>query len=410
LTRAPRRAGRSSSTPEAEPVRLLLLVRSLEAGGAERQLVELARGLDPAQFTVTVALLYDRGPLRAEIAGIPGVELVALGKGGRWDLVGPLLRLLRLIRGQRIQAVYGSLDIANLYALAGGRLGGAKVVFGVRSAFMDFSRYERSEGAVWRVAALASRAADLVIYNSFAGRDWALSRGFSRRNAAVVLNGIDVARFRPDPEGGRRVRQEWGIAFESRLVGLVGRLDPMKDHATFLRAAALLRRDDPDVRFVCVGEGPGGHAAGISAQAAQLGLEGALVWAGARGDMPAVYGALDVLALSSRGEGFPNVVGEAMACGVPCVVTDVGDAARIVGGEGIVVPAADPPALAAGMRRLLAEPVGERRARGERCRERIAGEFPLAALVAATGRELLRVVGAAPRPGPSRPPAGPAAP
>jgi glycosyltransferase involved in cell wall biosynthesis len=411
LTRARRRAGRSSGTSGAEPVRLLLLARSLETGGAERQLVALAGGLDPARFAVTVAILYDRGPLRAEVAGLPGVRLVALGKAGRWDLAGPLLRLVRLIRRERIEAVYGSLDIANLYGLAGGRLGGARVVFGVRSSCMDFSRYDRSAGAVWRAVAAASRAADLVVYNSFAGRDWALSRGFSRRNAAVVPNGIDLSRFHPDPEGGRRVRAAWGIAPESRLVGLVGRLDPMKDHATFLRAAALVRGEETGVRFVCVGEGPEGYAQGIRALAVQLGLERGLVWAGARADMPAVYAALDVLALSSSfGEGFPNVVGEAMACGVPCAVTDVGDAARIVGGEGVVVPPEDPPALAAGLRRLLAEPAGEHRARGVRCRERIAAEFPLASMVAATGRELLRVLGVPPVPGATPPPAAPAAP
>ncbi|HEY5997686.1 MAG TPA: glycosyltransferase [bacterium] len=374
---------------------MLLLARSLEAGGAERQLVELAGGLDRSRFDITVAVLYDRGPLRAAVGALPGVRLVSLGKTGPWDLAGPLARLVRLIRGARIDAIYGSLDIANLYALAGGRLGGAKVVFGVRSSYMDFTRYARSEARVWRMAAMASRAADLVIYNSFAGRDYALSRGFSRRNAAVVSNGIDTGRFRPDPEGRRRVRAEWGVNPGARLAGIVGRLDPMKDHGTFLRAAALVLREDPGARFVCVGEGSTPHAEGLRALAAQLGLERALVWAGARSDMPAVYGALDVLALSSRGEGFPNVVGEAMACGVPCVVTDVGDAARIVGAEGIVVPPEDPAALAGGLLRLLAEPADDRRARGARCRERIVQEFPVGALAGATAREIERVCGRA---------------
>jgi glycosyltransferase involved in cell wall biosynthesis len=126
--------------------------------------------------------------------------------------------------------------------------------------------------------------------------------------------------------------------------------------------------------------------------------------------MPAVYAALDVLALSSSfGEGFPNVVGEAMACGVPCAVTDVGDAARIVGAEGAVVPPGNPAALAAGVRELLAEPDAARRARGARCRERIAREFPLAAMVAAAGRELARLAGRAPAAA-TPPPAAPAAP
>ena len=290
--------------------------------------------------------------------------------------------------------MYAFLDIANLYALAGGRLGGARVVFGVRSSFMDFSRYDRSEGAVWRLAALASRAADLVVYNSHAGRDHGVSRGFSRKSGVVIPNGIDVVRFRGDVEGGRRLRGEWGIETGTPLIGLVGRLDPMKDHPTFLRAAALARQAFPDVRFVCVGEGPLAYAGELRALAVQLGLAGELVWAGARRDMPAVYGALDVLALSSCwGEGFPNVVGEAMACGVPCVVTDVGDAARIVGPEGIVVPPGDARGLADGFCRLLAAPPGGRAARSARCRARIVREFPLAAMAEATARALARLAG-----------------
>lgn len=385
--------------PPAGPLRLLLVARSLEPGGAERQLLDLIRGLDRTRVAPALALLYDRGELRAEAATIPGLVVTPLGKARRWGVVGPLRRLAALVRASRAQVVYGSLDLANLYALAGGRLGGARVVFGVRSSSMDFAPYGRFAKTLWRLAARASRAADLVIYNSHAGRDFSLAHGFCAANALVIPNGIDTARYVRDAEGGRRVRAEWGLGPRAALVGLVGRLDPMKDHPTFLQAAALVGERFPEARFVCVGGGPRALAEELRALGARLGLEERLVWAGPRRDMTAVYGALDLLALASRGEGFPNVVGEAMACGVPCVVADVGDAARIVGDEGLVVPPGDPAALAAGIARALGEAPGERAARGARCRERIVRQFPLAAMVEATQRALAALAPGTPAPG-----------
>ena len=134
------------------------------------------------------------------------------------------------------------------------------------------------------------------------------------------------------------MRLEWGIAECEKLIGQVGRLDPMKDHSTFLKAAALLAHERKDVRFVCVGEGPTGYRDELYSLAKTLGLASRLIWAGSRRDMPAVYNAFDVAVSSSRwGEGLPNVIAEAMACGVPCVVTDVGDSAFVVDKLGVVV-------------------------------------------------------------------------
>jgi glycosyltransferase involved in cell wall biosynthesis len=149
------------------------------------------------------------------------------------------------------------------------------------------------------------------------------------------------------------VRDEWGIDDEAITIGLVGRLDPMKDHATFLRAAKIFNQKERRVRFVCVGDGKEPYKSEIHSLCKVLGLNGHLIWAGEREDMPSVYNAIDIVTSSSSGEGFPNVIGEAMACGVLCVVTDVGDSAIIVGETGNVVPSEDPQALADGWRSML---------------------------------------------------------
>ena len=151
---------------------------------------------------------------------------------------------------------------------------------------------------------------------------------------AVIPNGIDTSRFREMPGSGARLRALWGVRDDQILIGLVGRLDYMKDHPTFLRAAAKLTHHNDSVRFVCVGGGPISYAAQLKDLSSELGLHDRIVWAGDQDDMPSVYSALDLLVSSSSGEGFSNVIGEAMACGVPCVVTDVGDSALIVGETG----------------------------------------------------------------------------
>lgn len=368
-------------------IRVLFLARSLEVGGAERQLIELARALDKERFIVYVATFYDGGALRGELERVPGVMVRSLGKHDRWDLLPFLWRLLRTAREVRPEVVYGYMDVANALALLAGWYARARVVWAVRSSNVDFGRYDWAARWTYRAAAGLSRFADLIVVNSWAGREHHVAQGFQPSRMAVVPNGIDTEMFRPDEAARRRVRSEWGVAAEELLVGHVGRLDPMKDHPVLLGAASRVVAQHPGVRFVCVGNGPEPYRRELAALARELGMEARLVWAGERGDMPAVYSALDLLVSSSCGEGFPNVVGEAMACGVPCVVTDVGDSARIVGDTGIVVPPGEPGALATGMLQALerCRDAGLR----QQARECIVQEFGLERLVGRT-EELLQ--------------------
>jgi glycosyltransferase involved in cell wall biosynthesis len=205
----------------------------------------------------------------------------------------------------------------------------------------------------------------------------------------VIPNGIDIETFCPDREAGLRVRHEWGVGEHELLIGLVARLDPMKDHPTFLRAATLLARQNCSVRFVCVGGGPQDYEEKLRSLASELALNGKVIWAGARSDMPTVYNALDIACSSSIGEGLPNAIAEAMSCGLPCVVTDVGDSARLVGEARQVVPPSDPEAMAAAWADLLNLSPEERSALGMQARERIVREYSVAQLARRTEDALL---------------------
>lgn len=376
--------------PDTPPrLRILMLIRSLERGGAERQLSVLARGLQTRGHQVNVAVFYPGGALTDELLAA-GVEVHSLDKRGRWDLPGFLLRLHRCLRRTRPQLLHGYLTVPNLLCvLLGAWRPGLAVVWGIRASDMRARHYDWLAGlGCWLECRLA-RLADLCISNSEAGRRHAIAGGFPESRLRVVANGIDTQRFRPDPAAGAGQRQCWGVATSAILIGLVGRLDPMKDHPTFLRMAAALLVRHPDLRFVCVGDGPAAYRQRLHAEATRLGLGEALIWAGECTAMPAVYNALNLLVSSSAfGEGFANVVGEAMACEVPCVVTAVGDGAIIVGDTGSVVPSANSRALTGACEALLALSAAQRRQQGRRARQRVSRLYSVEHLITDTERLL----------------------
>src|SRR5262249_16572772 len=235
-----------------------------------------------------------------------------------------------------------------------------------------------------------SNVADLIIANSEAGLDYAAAHGFPRVRMLVIPNGIDPESFRPDGEARQRVRAEWRIDADQKLVGLVARLDPMKDHPTFLKAASLLAKEREDLVFVCVGDGPEAYTRDLMEMSEQLGLATRVIWTGSRADLPAVYNALDLLVPSSVSEGFPNVIGEAMACGLPCVATDVGDSRLIVGNHSEIVPPRDAEALKLAIAKCLSRPNRDGSEAHFR-RQRIVERFSIRELEVRTETALLQV-------------------
>jgi glycosyltransferase involved in cell wall biosynthesis len=254
---------------------------------------------------------------------------------------------------------------------------------------MNLAYYDFLSKVEFRLSVLLSRWADLIISNSEAGRRYHIDRGYSGKRLVVIPNGIDVEQFKPDAAARREVRAEWNVPPHVRLVGLVGRIDPMKDHGNFLRAAARIAEARPDTHFVCVGPGEKAYRTEMSLLGKSLGLEQRLLWAGERTDIRRVYNALDLLVSASRfGEGLPNAIAEAMATGVPCVVTDVGDSALLVGDEGWVCPPGDSGALAHTMSTALSSlPVDT-----EAIRRRICVHYSTEALARGTAEQLNKIL------------------
>jgi glycosyltransferase involved in cell wall biosynthesis len=371
-------------------IHIFFLIRSLNIGGTERQLVELAKGLDKNTFEITVGLFYDEGTLREELTAMEGVKLLPLCKSGRWDFIRFCTRLITVLRRLRPHILYSFLPDANLVGLISGRITRVKqIVWGVRASYMDVSRYDWFARTSLRLSAFLSRFPDTIIANSFAGLRFHKDIGYKTERMKVIPNGIDTKLFKPDHPSGFRLRDEWGIDEKTVSIGLVGRLDPMKDHTTFLQAVKIFDQKECSVRFVCIGDGKEPYKSEIHSLCMTLGLNGSLIWTGARSDMPAVYSALDIVTSTSSGEGFSNVIGEAMACGVPCVVTDVGDSAIIVGETGVIVPPKDPQALADGWRSMLIRMNDKSYSIKEMARMRIVSHYNSEIFIQKTSKKFL---------------------
>ncbi len=377
-------ADSETSRADQAPVCLFFLIRSLNIGGAERQLIELVRSLDTARYRIVIVTFYDGGSLRHELEQCDDVAVFSLGKRGRWDLVSPIRRLLRLLRTYRPQILHGYASEPNVLALLVGRFFNNKIVWGIRRSSVDLTKLDSLSRVTQRLGSLLSHGADLVIYNSEAGKRQHLAHGYCAARAIVIQNGIDIRRFAPDAAARQRQRAEWGLAEGEFAIGLVGRLNPVKDHPTFLRAAALFHQQYPSSRFICIGPGTADYQEELQALAAKLAIADRVLWVGGGSVMPMAYNALDLCALCSVDEGFPNVVGEAMACGIPCIVTDVGDASLIVDIPECVIPPRDPQAMAAAWVRLARLSYEERTCLGQQGRKRITQEFTPQALARKT--------------------------
>lgn len=369
---------------------ILHVITGLFTGGAEMMLAKLLARLPPSQTRHTVVSLTGSGPLGARIAAL-GIPVINLGMNkGRLAkgpaLIAGFLRLRRLIRQDQPDIVQAWMYHANLFAgLAAASVAGAPpVIWGIRQSDLD---PQVSKPATIRVAKLGGRLSrrlsDKILCCSDVARSVHERIGYDPARMVVIPNGFDLDEFKPDAAARAAIRREIAVPEDAPLVGLVARFDAQKDHRNFLAAAGQVRKALPNAHFLLCGSGADGANREIAGWIDDFDLGASCRLLGARGDIPAVTAALDIAVSSSAfGEGFPNVLGEAMAAGVPCVATDVGDSRMIVGDTGRIVPPKAPSALADAMLALLRLSAGERQALGAAARRRIADEFEIGVIAA----------------------------
>jgi glycosyltransferase involved in cell wall biosynthesis len=363
------------------------IITDLNDGGAEAVLYRLC-GHD-SEGTHVVISLMDEGKY-SPLLRRAGVEVHSLGMPrGRLTQKG-LSRLWRLLRQLRPEAVQTWMYHANLVGGLMARMAGIlNVYWGVRHTALEAGSSKKSTIWVARLCAWLSLCVPRrIVYCAQKAREEHVGLGYDDRKSRVIYNGYDLSQFSADDEGRRRLRKDWDVSEDEVLLGMVGRFDPQKDHPNLFGALAKLKGKGHAVRCALVGKGLDRANASLMGSITGFGLspDRELLLLGQRNDISTVMNALDIHVLSSAyGEAFPNVLAEAMACGTPCITTDVGDAALIVGETGWVVPPRDRKSLA--HRILSAIKLSQDqpgwKIRQMSCRKRIDTEFSIERMVCA---------------------------
>ena len=368
---------------DSGPLKIVHVISGLGQEGAETMLLKLLRTTDRAAFAPTVVSLVDRGVMgpRIEALAIP-VHAIAMRRG----VPSPagLLRLVTLLRQLNPDLVQTWMYHADLLGGLAARWVGIPVVWNIRQSDLDPRASKRSTRLTARLCArLSHKVPHRIICCSKRAAQIHQALGYRSEIMNVIPNGFDTQAFRPDTTQRARIREALGVSHNELLVGVIARFDPQKDQETFVTAAAEVASRFPSARFLLCGEGVDGSNGDLAGWIDRAGIRGRVHLLGRRDDVAEIMTGLDLAVSSSAfGEGFPNVLGEAMASGIPCVATDVGDSAEILADTGRVAPPRQPQALAAAMEAMLRLSAEERHRLGERARQRILEHFSIGTVTA----------------------------
>ena len=358
-------------------IKVLHLITSLDTGGAEVMLYRLLSRIDRLKFHNSVASLTEDGPVGDRIREL-GVPVYSIGMRRGSPNPHGIWRTWCLLRRERPAVLQTWLYHSDLVGLIAGRAAGIRSIAWNLRCSDTGEMYEKGlNGMVFRALVWLSRWTNLVIVNSQAGKRFHETCGYAPAKWEVVPNGYDTEEFRPRVDAGNWLRWELGLLDSHILIGLVARYDPLKDHRNFLMAAEQFLQVCPDARFIMVGSGVTPSNPELVAQIEKFHLAGRVSLLGERSDVAHITAGFDIANCTSLSEGFPNVVAEAMSCGVPCVATDVGDVALLLGDSGKVVPSGSPESLMTAWQELAVSGIGQRRELGTRARDRVLAQYSL---------------------------------
>jgi glycosyltransferase involved in cell wall biosynthesis len=363
-------------------IKIMHVITTLGPAGAETMLCRIASGMDSSRFENEIVSLTDILDLAERMQEI-GVRVRTLGM--RTSMPNPLLvmRLAQWIRASKPDVIHTWMYHANLIGALAARLAGdVPVVWGIHHSALDPRVDKRRTMLVNRACAFLSRKfAARVVCCSEASLRVHKNLNYAAEKLEVIPNGFDLNQVKPDPSARVSVRRELGIRADALLIGIAARFHPLKDHRNFVQAAARLRKKIPGVHFLLCGLDITWQNSQLAGWIDAAGIRDCCHLLGLRRDMSRLFAAMDIATTASRSEAFPIVIGEAMACGTPCVVTDVGDSAMIVDQTGMVVAPRDPDALAEAWRRLIDAGPEVRRRLGIAARQRVEQNFALPAIV-----------------------------
>lgn len=364
-------------------MKVVHIITGLGVGGAEMMLHKLLTTMDRSQYEPAVISLMAGGECR-DLIEAEGIPVFDLDMKAGMPSVGQVQKMRQLAKQLEPDLVQGWMYHGNVMATLFVKFvsGNPRLLWNIRHSVADLGQEKRGTRLVIRLGALGSKRPDRIIYNSEVSQEQHARLGYAPEKAEMIPNGFDMDRFRPSPEAAAQLRAQLGLPDDTMLVGVAARCHPMKGHEIFLRAAARLRSEGSNSHFVLAGRGVAGDDPVLRDLAGGV-LDACVHLLGQRRDMPSFLAGLDLLCVPSLfGEGFPNVLGEAMACGVPCVATDVGESKTIVADTGRIVPPNDLAALVRALGEMMALDWEDRADLGRRCRTRIQEDYSLGKIAA----------------------------
>jgi glycosyltransferase involved in cell wall biosynthesis len=356
------------------------VITTLDVGGAECMLLKLVSHANPG-FQHKVIYLKGGGSLVSQFGQY--IQAPVCLNLNRMITIPYAAKILKNeINAYQPDILQTWLYHADLCGLMAGKLARIPIIlWNVRCSYIDFSEYALSSKLVFKLVAHFSSKPTGIIFNSVNGLRIHRQAGYRPKYSQVIPNGFDTRKFRPDPWIRKSGRCQLGIRADAPVIGMVARYDPIKRHTVFIKAARLLSDKISNAQFVLVGKGIHRSNRNLFEQIMAAGLEDRFHLLGNRSDLQRIYPILDIHALTSYSEGFPNVIGEAMACGVPCVATDVGDTKNIIGATGVLVPVGRPELLSKAWMDVLALSDFERMELGKAARNKVTDDYNIVKIV-----------------------------
>ena len=360
-------------------MKIMFVINSLNVGGAERMLVKLAKNSAFADDDITVVTLIGNGVFAEELVG-ENHRVISLGLSRNPLTWLSVVKLAGIMRRHQPDVVHSWLYQSDIVAGIVTRfVSNCAVIWSLRQSNLAKEHNKFTTRLCMKLCALMSRyLPDAIVSNAHNAMLAHTKIGYAVNKIVIIPNGFDLSQFSHDRSAAAKIREELGVGHDAPMVSMIGRFDSQKNHAGFFRAVRIILNALPDTNFCFAGEGVTADNPAINKMLHENNInKNRLLLLGQRNDINAIMSATDILVLPSDGEAFPNVVGEAMACEIPCVVTDVGDCAEIVGETGCVVPVGDMSKFANEVKGLLSKPKLQRQAIGRAARLRVQAHYDI---------------------------------
>ncbi len=358
------------------------IITGLSTGGAETMLLKLISGMDKTFFFNSVISLTKPGDMEKNFINA-GIPTASLNLSPNFFNPLALLKLISLLRKEKSDIIQGWMYHANIASTIGSYISGlfAPVLWNIRSCLDEADKDKTPPKRIIKLSSHLSRSPAAIIYNSRTSKEQHKKISFNNKKAEYIPNGFNCLQFTPNSILRSEYRNKFGISDKTICIGLIARYHPVKDHENFLRAAELLTQNYSDLCFVLIGKDADWKNGVMLNLINELNIRKKILPLGKQNNIHKLINILDIAVSSSYIEGFSNAIGEAMASGIPCVATDVGDSAYLVKDAGLIVPPRNPYKLCEALKRIIDMGEEDRSELGKKARKKIEDNFSLEHIV-----------------------------